>query len=184
MKASWEKYLKFRCTGCGNCCRNTVVCITDGDVRRIVDGTGMSPLEFVRFYDHDQVAVSQSDPLWVKFKEGRAVMGLRAKYDHCFFLESKTNRCKIYEHRPLTCRDHPFSFTYTDTGAIEKLWLSRIVPCPHEWDGNLTRSELKKISQANEKQEEAYVDKVRTWNRDRTMQKTKPGFLRYLGFKL
>jgi len=59
----WHRYLNFRCTGCGNCCRNTVVCITDGDIRRIVEGTGKSPRDFVCFYTHDEVAVARDDQL-------------------------------------------------------------------------------------------------------------------------
>src|SRR5688572_32257782 len=77
----WEKYLGFRCTGCGNCCRDTVVCVTDSDVRRIVDGTGRAAREFVRFYRHDEIAMSENDPLWVKFKDHKAVMALRSVHD-------------------------------------------------------------------------------------------------------
>ncbi len=184
MKADWEKYLKFRCTGCGNCCRNTVVCITDADIMRIVDGTGKAPADFVRFYNHDQIAVSRDDPLWVSFASGRGIMGLRAGHNRCGFLDNATNRCTIYEHRPLTCRDHPFSINFSTNGAIEKLWLSRIVPCPHEWDGKISRRELTRIATWNERQEDAYIKRVRIWNRQKQGSKTRPAFLRYLGFEV
>jgi Fe-S-cluster containining protein len=179
---AWQKYLKFRCTGCGNCCRNTVVCITDADVRRIVAGTGKSPLEFVRFYTHDEVAVSKNDPLWVKFNHQKAVMGLRSIRDHCFFLDNETNRCTIYEHRPVTCRDHPFNVTVSDTGAIEKISLSRIVKCPHAWDGDIKRRELRALQSCNERQEESYIEKIREWNKIKIGPRTRPDFLRFLGF--
>lgn len=180
----WHRYLNFRCTGCGNCCRNTVVCITDGDIRRIVEGTGKSPRDFVCFYTHDEVAVARDDQLWVHFDTGRSVMGLRAVRDHCIFLDNKTNRCTIYEHRPLTCRDHPFSIKFSDSGAIEKISLSRIVKCPHEWDGDNSRRELKRIASWNERQEESYVKKVKAWNQKESGLKTRPEFLRFLGFDL
>src|SRR5262245_38713278 len=122
----WQKYLKFRCTGCGNCCRDTVVCITDGDIKRIVDETGKSPLEFVRFYTQKEISMSTSDPLWVKFNDQKAVMALRSIEDRCVFLDDKTNFCTIYEHRPVTCRDHPFNVTFSGTGAVEKFLSLRL----------------------------------------------------------
>jgi hypothetical protein len=91
MQTNWEKYLKFRCTGCGNCCRDTVVCITDGDVKRIVEATGLSPLKFVQFYDHDEVSMSENDPLWISFADRKSVMGLRSTHDRCIFLDDKGN---------------------------------------------------------------------------------------------
>ena len=178
----WQKYLKFRCTGCGNCCRDTVVCITDADVRRIVEGTGKSPLEFVRFFTHDEISMSTHDPLWVHFKGEKTVMALRSIHDRCVFLDNQTNLCTIYEHRPVTCRDHPFHVTFSDSGAVEKISLSKIVKCPHAWDGNVSRRELRKVQSWNERQEESYLRKVRAWNRSKPTQKTRPEFLRFLGF--
>jgi Fe-S-cluster containining protein len=178
----WQKYLKFRCTGCGNCCRDTVVCITDADVRRIVDETGKSPLEFVRFFTHDEVSMSTHDPLWIRFKGGNAVMALRSIHDRCIFLDNKTNLCTIYEHRPVTCRDHPFNVTLSDSGAIEKISLSKIVKCPHAWDGNVSRRDVRRVQTWNERQEESFLKKVREWNRSKRTQKTRPEFLRFLGF--
>jgi Fe-S-cluster containining protein len=178
----WRRYLKFRCTGCGNCCRNTIVCLTDADIRRIIEGTGKSPLEFVRFYNHDHIAMSEDDPLWVKLGKKKLVMGLRSTHDRCVFLENTTNRCTIYEHRPVTCRDHPFNVTLSDSGAVEKISLSRIVKCPHDWDGNIHRSELRRINNWNEQQQKAYVEKIKAWNKLNATRKTGPAFLRFLGF--
>jgi Fe-S-cluster containining protein len=180
--SDWRRYLKFRCTGCGNCCRDTLVCITDGDIRRIIAGTGQSPRDFVRFYTLDEVAVARDDQLWVKFDTGKAVMGLRAVDDRCVFLDDATDRCTIYEHRPLTCRDHPFRITFSDSGAIEKISLSRIVKCPHAWDGDNSRRELKKTAYWNEREEARYIKKVKAWNRHNDGPKTRPEFLRFLGF--
>lgn len=178
----WEKYLNFRCTGCGNCCRDTVVCITDSDVRRIVEGTGKAPREFVRFYSHEEIAMSENDPLWVKFKDHKAVMALRSVHDRCLFLDDKTNLCTIYEHRPVTCRDHPFNVTFSDTGAVAKISLSKIVKCPHAWDGDIRRRELRRVQTWNERQEESYLRQIQEWNRRREGPRTGPAFLRFLGF--
>jgi Fe-S-cluster containining protein len=181
---NWERYLKFRCTGCGNCCRDTVVCITDSDIKRIVEGTGRSPLEFVRFHTHDEISMSTSDPLWVNFNDTKAVMGLRSSHDRCVFLDNETNLCTIYEHRPVTCRDHPFNVTMSDTGAVERISLSRIVKCPHAWDGSVSRRELRSVQKWNERQEDSYLKKVRQWNNSMGGPITRPAFLRFLGFSV
>jgi Fe-S-cluster containining protein len=160
------------------------VCITDGDVRRIVDSTGKSPMEFVRFYTHDEVSMAVTDPLWVQFDRRKAVMGLRSILDRCIFLDNRSNLCRIYEHRPLTCRKHPFKVTLSGTEAVERIFLSKIVNCPHEWDGNVSRRELRKVQTWNEHQEKDYVEKIREWNRRKTGPKTGPEFLRFLGFSL
>jgi Fe-S-cluster containining protein len=180
----WRRYLKFRCTGCGNCCRDTIVCLTDADVRRISEGTGQSPLAFVRFYGHDGIAMSDNDPSWVRLGKEKRVMALKTKDNHCIFLEHSSNRCTIYEHRPVTCRDHPFNVTFSPTKAIEKISLSRIVKCPHEWDGNVRRRELRRINDWNERQQETYVSKIKAWNRISTGHKTGREFLRFLGFEV
>jgi Fe-S-cluster containining protein len=184
MPLDWRRYLKFRCTGCGNCCRNTLVCITDGDVRRIMESTGKSAQDFVRFYTHDEVAVARDEQLWINFDNGRAVMGLRAVHDRCIFLDDRANRCTIYQHRPLTCRDHPFRITFSDTGGIDKISLSRIVKCPHAWDGDNSRRELKRMASWNDREEAKYVRKVKRWNRMSGVLKTRPEFLRFLGFEV
>ena len=182
--ADWRRLLKFRCTGCGNCCRDTIVCLTDADVRRISEGTGASPLAFVRFYSHDEIAMSDSDPSWVRLGKGRRVMALKTTHDHCVFLESASNRCTIYEHRPVTCRDHPFNVTFSARGVVEKISLSRIVKCPHAWDGNVPRRELRRINNWNEEQQESYVKKIKAWNQIRSGRKTGKEFLRFLGFDI
>lgn len=178
----WRRYLNFRCTGCGNCCRETVVCITDADVRRIVDGTGKSASEFVQFFTPDQLHMSHNDPLWVSLDGNRAVMGLRKRRDRCVFLDDPSNRCTIYEHRPVTCRDHPFVVSFSESGALERISISRIVQCPHELNGAVSRRELRTVHSLNERQQAVYVRKVRQWNRRKAGSRNKAAFLRFLGF--
>jgi Fe-S-cluster containining protein len=108
-------------------------------------------------------------------------MGLRSIHDRCVFLDHETNFCTIYEHRPVTCRDHPFNVTLSDTGAVERISLSKIVKCPHAWDGNVSRRELRTVQTWNERQEDSYLRKVRKWNSRKTGAKTRPAFLRFLG---
>ena len=49
-----RELLKFRCTGCGNCCKLRVV-VTDADVRRLMDHTGLPAQKIVYFYSADEV---------------------------------------------------------------------------------------------------------------------------------
>lgn len=176
----WRKYLRFRCTGCGNCCRETVVLLTDADVRRISEGTGRAPAEFVRFFGKDAVEMEKRHPLWVRFDLGRAVMGLKWRGQHCMFLD-EDNRCSIYDLRPVVCREHPFNVSLSDSGAVQRISLSRVVECPHEWDGRVSLTEVRSVVRWNERQSDAYTEKVRAWNRRRAGSRTRTDFLRYLG---
>jgi Fe-S-cluster containining protein len=178
---NWRKYLKFRCTGCGNCCRDTVVLLTDADVRRIREGTGKPVEEFVHFFSVGAVEMGKRHPLWVRFSQRRATMGLKWKEGHCGFLDDDNNRCTIYEHRPVTCREHPFNVTLSETGAVERLSISRIVPCPYELDGKQTLRGIKSAVYWNHRQSEVYHEKIRKWNRRREGRRTPREFLRFLG---
>ncbi len=176
----WRKYLKFRCTGCGNCCRGTVVLITDDDVNRIVQGIGRDPRDFVRFYDEERVEIAKSSPWWIRVGAKRAVMALRwQRGPRCIFL-SADNDCTIYEHRPVVCREHPFNVTLSESGAVQRMTINRVVDCPHDWDGNRTRREIGRVARWNQRQADDFTGKIKTWNRG-AKSRTRPGFLRFLG---
>jgi len=116
------EYLKFRCTGCGNCCRGTYVFITDADVQRLVDGTGQSPKDFVRFVNSDQANLEDDSALWVEFENGAVeAMTLRwVRGSKCMYLGPE-EMCQAYEHRPVTCREHPFDVETTQAGKVKSL---------------------------------------------------------------
>jgi len=177
----WQRLLKFNCTGCGNCCRDTVVCLTDADVLRVVNNTGREAKSFVRFYGEDEVALGVRSPFWVRFERKRAVMGLRWTRRHCVFLDAE-NRCTVYEHRPVTCRQHPFDIKLSGTGAVTGLSLSRVVDCPHDWSGQLTRRSLRSLLCWNDHQTMSYFGKVREWNYAGEPSRTTNAFLKFLGF--
>lgn len=178
---AWHRLLKFNCTGCGNCCRDTVVCVTDTDVQRIADGTGRKARTFVQFYDENEVALGVRSPFWVTLDGERAAMGLRWTRGHCMFLD-RENRCTIYEHRPVTCRQHPLDITLSNTGAVTGLALSRVVDCPHDWSGQLTRRGLRSLLCWNDRQTASYFAKIRQWNRTQEHSRTTTAFLTFLGF--
>ncbi len=179
-KDEWRKWLNFSCTACGNCCKGTIVLITDGDVRRIMDGTGLPAKEIVRFFSN--VEMSQRDSLWIRLGKRRVAMGLKwnASPRRCKFL-GDDNMCGIYEHRPVTCRSHPFDIETNDNWAVTKLGISQIVDCPHEWDGNHSLPELKATERWNINQVDDFEVKVRAWNRKRSGKRTAGEFLNFVG---
>lgn len=176
----WSRALRFRCTGCGNCCRGTVICVTDEDVRRLTAGTGRPVDEIVHFASPHEIAFDKRHPWWVRFERRRAVMTLRRWRSDCGFLLAD-NRCSVYEHRPLVCRQHPFDVTLSDTGAVERVTLSRLVHCPSASDGHETRRELARMERARWRESDAFIEKVAAWNRRRDGRRTPREFLRYLG---
>jgi Fe-S-cluster containining protein len=155
--------------------------ITDADVRRISEGTGRPVHDFVRFVDEDDVEMTNSSPWWIRFDRGRTLMTVRWTVgSRCVFLQPD-ERCGIYEHRPHVCRAHPFTVTLSDTGALEKMSMSRVVACPAEWDGRQSRREIIHLDRWGTRETDVYLAKVKTWNRDRSRRRVPNGFLRHLG---
>ena len=176
----WTELLKFRCTGCGNCCKGTIVMLTDFDVRRIVAGVGLAPRRFVRFFGEDEVKMPKRHPSWVRFAGRRAAMGLRWGRQRCMFLDAG-DRCAIYEHRPLACREHPFTVALSGTGAVEGLSLSKISECLYELDGGLTRRDLAAVSRWNGRESDQYQAHVKRWNQPTQRRRTRAAFMAFLG---
>ncbi len=184
MKADWEKFLKFRCTGCGNCCRGTYILISDSDLQRLTAGTGRAAKDIVRFVKEGDVAFDKRHPWWVKLDNRRVVMALRWEKGACTFLDDD-NRCTVYEHRPLVCRVHPFNVTLTDEdrGGVAKLSLSRLTLCPHEWDGHETKRNLGAMERRFWDEGAIYSEKVRAWNREHEGKRTLREFVSHLGIE-
>jgi len=89
--------LKFECTECGKCCtrrgKYAHVYVTDEDVRGMAELRGLSVRSFRRrFTFTDELGWTQ-----IRFDE-----------HVCPFLDVTTNRCTVYEARPVQCRTFPF----------------------------------------------------------------------------
>jgi Fe-S-cluster containining protein len=81
--------VKFNCIICGKCCLGTEMELLPEDVERIM-ALGYSLDQFAHF-DGER---------W----------RLRSVNGHCYFLDTGTNRCRIYEHRPVGCRIYPIQY--------------------------------------------------------------------------
>lgn len=173
--------LKFRCNECGTCCHLWVP-VTDEDVRRLMEGTGLPARKIVDFVKLSRFGSNPETVAWIKFgprQQDRRVMCLREIRDRCRFL--RANRCTAYEHRPVTCREHPFVVSLDESERkIESIELNDVSPCSHTLDGKVRKRDLKKIYRWNLREDESYFEKVRRWNRRRRFG-TQQDFLRYLG---
>lgn len=80
---------KVDCLQCANCCKTTSPIFRDVDIKRISKFLRMKEQHFV-------------DQYLRKDEDGDLVL----KQSPCAFLGSD-NKCSIYEHRPLACREYP-----------------------------------------------------------------------------
>ena len=176
-----QRAFTFRCTGCGNCCRDTFITCTDADVHRLVSGTGMAVRDVVRFASRDEVVFDQRHPYWIRFGDKKRVMVLRRRGRSCGFLDAE-DRCTVYEHRPLVCREHPFETSLSTTGGLWGFRLARVPNCDHAWDGEVSKQDVLTIARAHDGESDAYAQRVRAWNRERPGAGRPADFLRYIGF--
>ena len=182
-----EELLKFRCTGCGNCCREPLLPLTDADVVRISQGTGDRPQDFVRFVARDAIDLDEEPEAFAHLRQGRRVMILRHQGGGCRYLGADA-RCTIYESRPIGCRIFPFDPTWNSKGGLRRLRLIDAADCQYELDGHNDPGKLRTLHQRYEAATTAYQQKIADWNRLQRRRKragkqpqTARQFLAYLG---
>jgi Fe-S-cluster containining protein len=115
--------LRFECVHCGKCCTdlNTLVNTTYLDILRIRDGLNLTQdevIEILCFYLFEKKPTTGEMERMVvppiETERGLAFAGLKKKSSgQCYFYNSKTKRCTIYEFRPNFCRTFPFTFKIT-----------------------------------------------------------------------
>lgn len=84
-----EVFEEIDCLQCANCCKTTSPIFRDVDIKRLSQALKISVADFQKSYlkfDEDQDWVLKSSP--------------------CVFL-NEDNTCKVYEHRPLACKEYP-----------------------------------------------------------------------------
>jgi Fe-S-cluster containining protein len=172
-KFGGEKYLKFRCTDCGNCCTDTIVPVTHLDLQRLMKGTKLKADAIAEFYKSSEFADEGEGLQFVELDIGRRVMGLRKRYDEkegresCkFYLDQ---RCTVYEHRPVTCRVWPFTLSMDSEGKrITRMAINDALPCPFELDGANDPKALMQTWHWDDQQDEEWEQSVKRWNSTRS----------------
>ena len=178
-----KKNLEFRCTGCGNCCTETIVPITHEDLKRLEAGTGLSAEELVDFHKPDDFEDGGEGLHVVELNVGKRIMGLRKRTDRktkksaCQFL--RDNRCTVYAHRPVTCRLWPFTLGFWDDGEIRSLTINRSVDCEYALDGQVDLDKVKRDWDRDDRQDLRWRRKVEHWNKQ-IAPGTRRQFLDYL----
>ncbi len=179
--------LRFRCTGCGNCCRDPLLPVTDADLRRIVEHTGLAPSALVKWVDRHGIDLPGEPESFVTLRTGRRVMVLRHVHGHCRFLGAD-DRCTIYEARPLGCRIFPFDPDFNRKGELVRLRMIEATECPYEKDGKNSKIEIRTLHRKTEAERAEYEAKVAEWNREQRARirrgqtaATAGAYLKYLG---
>jgi Fe-S-cluster containining protein len=179
--------LKFRCTGCGNCCKEPLLPLTDGDVVRIQKRTGDAAADIVRWVDRHGIEMDDEPEAFVHLRQGKRVMVLRQENGRCRYLGSD-DRCRIYSSRPLGCRIYPFDPTFDAKGKLKRLKIVRATECPNTYDGDTDPEDLKDLDDRYQGAHHDFNDKVAEWNAAQAKRKrggkavqTARQFLEFLG---
>ncbi|MBM4361707.1 MAG: YkgJ family cysteine cluster protein [Deltaproteobacteria bacterium] len=187
MKFPGERFLRFRCTGCGNCCREPLLPLTDGDVRRIMARTGDRATDLVRWVDRDGIELDDEPEAFVELRQGRRAMVLRHERGACRYL-GPDSRCTIYEARPLGCRVYPFDPTFGRDGKLRRLRVVQATDCPYGLDGKNSVRDIREGDDAYQAAHHRYNERIAEWNRAQRARKragrsagTARQFLKFLG---
>lgn len=185
--ATGERFLKFRCTGCGNCCKDPLLPLTDEDVARIQQRTGQEPENFVRWVDRNGIDMDDEPEAFVRLRQGKRVMVMRQGRGGCHFLGAD-DRCTIYASRPLGCRVFPFDPTFSKQGKLRRLQLIQATDCQYELDGSNDPVAIRELQARHDAATQRYQQRIATWNKQQVSRKrqgravqTVKDFLGFLG---
>lgn len=135
-----KNYLMFKCQRCGKCCRgqrSNALMLTWGDIQRLAQVFQQSPSNFL-----DQHCVFASP------QEGKEVHPLaelppvNVQYNGCYLKRfpeedeetvgqrhacqfvTQDNLCRIYPHRPMTCRKYPYTTFHQPDGLTHAYYVT------------------------------------------------------------
>lgn len=87
----------MQCKRCGQCCLNTEMLLSQNDIKRL-ESLGYSRKEFT---------VEKQDFIFLRNING-----------HCFFLDPKTMKCKVYDYRPTGCKFYPIIYSIREKRCV------------------------------------------------------------------
>jgi Fe-S-cluster containining protein len=164
--ASGLSFLRFRCTECGNCCRDLRVPLTHADLRRLVVASGAPPARSVDWLEPDAVDMTGEPESFVLLDQPgrRVLMTLVQRENACAFLGAD-ERCTVYEARPASCRLYPFAISFGQRGGVRRLRLLGGTDCAYTRDGHNDAHALRIADEQRWAEHRAYVQHVADWNR-------------------
>jgi len=164
------KNLKFRCTGCGTCCREPLLPLTDADLRRLVRRTGDSLERMVKWVDRNGIDMDDEPEGFVMLRQGKRVMVLRHARRKCIYL-GPDDRCTVYTSRPMGCRVFPLDAEFTRDGTLRRLSVMPSVECPYELDGHNGLDAVRAVTDRYNRENDAFHARVADWNRGQRARK-------------
>ena len=168
-----HKWLSFRCTGCGNCCKDPLLPLTDADARRISEHTGDKVEDIVRWVDRHGIDMDDEPEGFVMLRQGKRVPVLRHTRGACHYL-GEDNRCTIYKARPLGCRIFPFDPTFgKKDGKLRHLKLIQATECKYDLEGKNDVDDMRDLHERYEAATQAFQERIVEWNRAQSARKRK-----------
>ncbi len=168
--------MDFSCQGCGNCCRNFYVNITDKDVNRILEKrSDLKFDDFAVFENMNKSKLNLSKDNYFIFNNGEEKLLTLKKKDNskdCVFLAAD-NRCTINEFKPMVCKTWPFALRKFDEKVVWEIsnrnFIKRL--CAHKLVKNSYKEDdLKDVIVKFEKERAEFIDLVYKWNLKVTKQ--------------
>ncbi|UCH45509.1 MAG: YkgJ family cysteine cluster protein [Nitrospiraceae bacterium] len=181
------KLMKSECGQCTACCRELFLEVTDADILRLAEHTGIPADKLVKLYSRADIDCDEESD-WVSLSYGKRALGLNKRRNgDCIFLSS-SNTCSAYEARPMTCRIFPLSVVYDDDDEIADVEISDVildksVPCKHRCArGTSFRTFMTRAKKA-QRENDRYIEKIDSWNTRKT-KGNKNDFLAFLGLRV
>jgi Fe-S-cluster containining protein len=117
--------LKFKCTGCGDCCTGApgYVWVNQVEIDALAERLEMDPAKFEKKYVR-QIGVRRS---LKEYKNG-----------DCVFFDNESRKCTVYEQRPRQCRTWPF---WNSNLKSPEAWTETCESCPGSGMGKLYQLE-------------------------------------------
>jgi Fe-S-cluster containining protein len=188
--ASGLGLLRFRCTSCGNCCKDLRVPLTCADLRRLVDASGQSAAEIVTWLEPDAVDMTgePGSMVLLELASRRALMTLAHRDSACRFLGAD-ERCSVYGARPASCRLYPFEPSFGRRGGLRRLRLLPGTACDYARDGHNDPHALRIADEQRWAEHRSYLTQIAIWNRSQRHRarlghvlRGTSEFLEFLGF--
>ena len=119
----YQDGLRFKCSGCGNCCTGSpgYVWVNQAEINALAAHLEMTPVAFEKKHVRN-IGIRRS------LKE------LPQRNYDCVFFDSETRECQVYENRPRQCRTWPF---WDSNIRTPELWEATCEACPGSGKGKL-----------------------------------------------